>query len=196
MREFIKMVLVLTVLTALSGGLLAGLKAKTEDRIELQVLNFVKKPVLKELFADAENDMVADRFTIIREEEELTVFPVKRSGSYQEVAFSASGKGYGGDVGIMVGVNISSDKISGVRVTTHSETPGIGARAKSNPELLMPEFVGLPMDKTFTVKTAGGEIDAISGATITSKAVCGGVTAAGKIYQQHKDEIKAQLKAL
>ena len=49
------------------------------------------------------------------------------------VAFESSGKGFGGDIGIMVGVNTADDRIIGVGVTTHSETPGVGAKAKTDP---------------------------------------------------------------
>ncbi|MFP4040096.1 MAG: RnfABCDGE type electron transport complex subunit G [Desulfosudaceae bacterium] len=196
MRELIKMVVVLTVLTAVSGGLLAGLRAKTQDRIEMQELQFVSAPVLEELFGDADNDMIEDRFELTYQDEEVTVFPIKIDGEYRKVAFSSAGGGYGGDVGVMVGVDISNDTITGVRVTTHSETPGIGAKVKSNPELIMPKFEGLEVDQQFKVKSAGGEIDAISGATVTSEGVCSGVTRAGDFYSRMKDRIKEQLNSL
>ena len=196
MRELIKMVVVLTVLTAVSGGLLAGLRAATKDKIEMQVLQFVSGPVLEDLFGDAENDMIGDRFEVTYQGEPVTIFPIKINGEYQKVAFESAGGGYGGDVGVMVGVDIGSDKITGVRVTTHSETPGIGARAKSNPELLMPEFRGREVAQSFAVKSAGGQINAISGATVTSKGVCAGVSQAGKFYGQMETEIKEKLNSL
>ncbi|MFO8047507.1 MAG: RnfABCDGE type electron transport complex subunit G [Desulfosudaceae bacterium] len=196
MRELIKMVVVLTVLTAVSGGLLAGLRAKTQDRIEMQELQFVSGPVLEDLFGEADNNMIEDRFELTHQDEEVTVFPIKSDGEYQKVAFSAAGGGYGGDIGVMVGVDISNDTITGVRVTTHSETPGIGSRAKSNPELIMPKFEGLEAGRQFKVKSAGGQIDAISGATVTSKGICSGVTRAGDFYSQNKARIKEQLNSL
>ena len=48
MREMIKMVVVLTVLCCLSGGLLASLRDSTKDRIENQQLEFVKGPAMKD----------------------------------------------------------------------------------------------------------------------------------------------------
>lgn len=196
MRELIKMVVVLTVLTAVSGGLLAGVRAATKDRIELQVLNFVQGPVLKQLFKKASNDMIADRFTVLDGESEVTIFPVKEDGKLRYVAFSAMGKGgFGGDVGLMVGVDVATGTIAGAGVTTHSETPGIGSRAKSEPDLVN-RFVGLPVTQEFKVKSAGGQIDAISGATVTSGAVCNAATSAGQLYGRLESEIKNKVGSL
>lgn len=196
MRELIKMVLVLTVLTGVAGGLLAGVHGATKDRIELQVLNFVQGPVLEQLFAKASNDMVAQRFSFGEGKEKVMLFPVAVDGEIKYVALSANGKGgYGGDVGLMVGVEVETGNIAGVGVTTHSETPGFGSKAKDEPDLTN-RFVGLPLEQEFTVKGEGGQIDAISGATFTSKAVCAGVTSAGKTYERLKSEIQDKLKSL
>jgi Na+-translocating ferredoxin:NAD+ oxidoreductase RnfG subunit len=51
MREMIKMLLVLTILATLSGGLLAAIYDRTEDKIANQVLKFVKGPALLKIFA-------------------------------------------------------------------------------------------------------------------------------------------------
>jgi electron transport complex protein RnfG len=109
------------------------------------------------------------------------------------VAFESAGKGFGGDLGLMVGVNLNDDKIVGVGVTTHSETPGVGSRAQTTPSFTA-QFKGLEAEEQFQVKTDGGQIDALSGATVTSRGVCAGVTEAGKIYERLKPKIAEQLK--
>ncbi|MDY6904386.1 MAG: RnfABCDGE type electron transport complex subunit G [Thermodesulfobacteriota bacterium] len=195
MRELIKMVVVLTVLTAVSGGLLAGVRAATKDRIELQVLTLVKGPVLKDIFKDASNDFIADRFTVTHNGEEITLFPAVIEGKVQQVALSASGGGFGGDLGLMVAVDIDTGKITGAGVTTHSETPGIGSRAKSEPDLTQ-RFVGLSVNETFKVKKDGGQIAAISGATVTSRGVCAAATNAGQIYSALEGDIKSKIESL
>lgn len=189
MRELINMVVVLTVLTAVSGGLLAGVRDATKERIELQVLNFVQGPVLKQLFKKASNDMIADRFSLQDGKEAVTLFPVAIEGKVRYVAFTASGKGFGGDVGLMVGVDIETGAITSAGVTTHNETPGIGSRAKSEPDLVN-RLAGLPVAQEFKVKNDGGQIDAISGATVTSRGVCAAATNAGQLYGRLEFEIK------
>jgi len=192
MRELIKMVLVLTILSAASGGLLAAIKNGTVEDIEYQQLKFLKAPAVKEIFEGVENDPITDKIKIKDGEKEITFFPGVFGGEKNSVCFETYGKGYGGDVGLMVGVNLENDTIIGVRVTTHSETPGLGARAKESPDLVE-QFPNLPIVSTFKVKGAGGQIDALTGATITSGAVCSAATDAGKLYSKLKDQIKASI---
>ena len=147
------------------------------------------------MFKNATNDMIADRFNIGEGKDAVTFFPAKVDGKVKYVAVSGTGKGFGGDLGLMVGVDVETDKITGVGVTTHSETPGIGARAKTEPDLAS-HFVGLPVKETFKVKKDGGQIDAIGGATVTSRGVCMAATDAGEIYARLEPEIKSKIKSL
>lgn len=81
--------------------------------------------------------------------------------------------GFNGKVTVMVG--ISSGKVTGISVISHTETPGLGAVAAADSakgDAFRSQFAG---GDEFTV---GGNVDAISGATITSKAVTTGVNAA------------------
>lgn len=193
MRELIKMVVVLTVLAAFSGGLLAGLRNGTAAQIEKQQLEFVKGPAIKKILEGASNDPIADRFKISDGDVEKSFFVGKFDGKADTVAFETTGKGYGGDVGLMVAVNLDTDKISGVEVTTHSETPGLGAMAKDDPAFVS-QFKGLSVTKPVKVTNDGGQVNAISGATITSRAVCAAATDAGNIYQKLKPQISEKLK--
>jgi electron transport complex protein RnfG len=193
MRELIKMVVVLTVLSAFSGGLLASLRDGTKDRIEYQQLKFVKGPAILDIFKGATNNPIVDRFKIKDGEVERSFFIGKFDGKPDEVAFESYGKGFGGDIGLMVGVNPSTDKIVGVGVTTMSETPGVGSRAKTDPDFVA-QFAGKPMIETFKVKADGGQVDALSGATVTSRGVSAGLTDAGSIYKRLKPKITEKLK--
>ncbi|MBU0987423.1 MAG: RnfABCDGE type electron transport complex subunit G [Proteobacteria bacterium] len=193
MREMIKMVVVLTVLSAFSGGLLAGLRSSTAAQIENQKLQFVKGPAIKEILEGASNDPIADRFKIKDGKTEISFFVGKFDGKASTVAFESFGKGFGGDIGLMVGVNLADDAIIGVGVTTHSETPGLGARAKEDAKFTS-QFKGLSMAVPIKVTTDGGKVNALSGATITSRAVCAAASDAGKTYQQLKPQIAEKLK--
>ncbi len=194
MREMITMVVVLTVLSTFSGGMLASLKNATAARIEVQQLKFVKGPAIKIILKGASNDPIADRFTIKDGDTERKFFVGKFDGKANTVAFESYGKGYGGDVGLMVGVNIEDDTIVGVGVTTHMETPGLGATAKDNPDFTS-QFEGLPIKEPLKVTKDGGKVNALSGATITSQAVCVAATGAGSIYQKLKPQLVEKLKA-
>ena len=193
MRELIKMVVVLTVLSAFSGGLLASLRNNTQERIEYQQLKFVKGPALLEIFKGASNNPILDRFKLKDGDIERSFFVGKFDGKTDTVAFESSGKGFGGDIGLMVGVNLNTDKILGVGVTTMSETPGVGSRAKTDPDFVA-QFKGRPLEQTFKVKADGGQVDALSGATVTSRGVSAGLTEAGLIYKRLKPELEKKLK--
>ena len=193
MREMIKMVVVLTILSSFSGGLLAAVRNSTKDQIELQQLTFVKGPAIKGILEGASNDPIVDRFKIEHEGVTANFYVGVFDGEAKRVAFESAGKGFGGDIGLMVGVDIEDDKIIGVGVTTHSETPGIGSKAKTDPSFTG-QFEGMALMDTFQVKTDGGQVDAITGATITSRGVAVGVTQAGVMYKNLKPQIEAKLK--
>jgi electron transport complex protein RnfG len=190
MGEMIKMVVVLTILSSLSGGVLAYVKEGTREQIEMQVLQLVKGPAIKAIFKDASNDPVADRFSIEEDGQKYDMFVAKVDGK-DMVAFETFGKGYGGDIGLVVAFDVADDKIYGVGVTTLSETAGLGSKAKEDPKFAA-QFAGLDAERPIEV---GNPINALSGATITSQAVCSAATDAGDIYQKLKPQIQEQLKA-
>lgn len=192
MREMIQMVVVLVVLGSVSGGLLAAVRNGTQAQIENQQLQFVKGPAIASIMEGAANDPIADRFKITAGETEKSVFVGKFDGQPKAIAIETYGKGYGGDVGLMVGIDVEKGTLLGVGVTTHAETPGMGAKAKTDPGFAA-QFKGLPVQDAYQVTNDGGQINVISGATITSRAVCAAATEAVRIYQEKKPELESQL---
>ena len=194
MREIIKMVVVLTILSCFSGGLLAYINTATEERIENQVLEFVKGPAVRSIFADATNDPIADRIQVKDGDIERTFFVAVIDGEPRAVAFETFGKGgYGGDVGLMVGIDVKEDKLIGAGVTTHAETPGMGAKTKTDPSFVA-QFQDLAVNEPIKVTNDGGTINVISGATMTSRAVSSAATEAAQIFQQLKPQITEKIK--
>jgi electron transport complex protein RnfG len=194
MGEMIKMVVVLTILSSFSGGVLATLKENTKEKIENQELNLVKGPAVRQILEGASNDPVADRVKMTVGESEKTLFIGVFDGKANTVAFETTGKGYGDKFGLIVAVNTDEDKLVGVGVTTHKETPGLGGNAKDDPNWAA-QFKGLPVDQPVAVTNDGGSISAISGATITSRAVCEATTQALKLYTEIKPQLLEEIKA-
>ena len=86
--------------------------------------------------------------------------------------------GFDNTITMMVGV-AKDGKVLGISIVSHTETAGLGAVAAAGTpagEAFRNEFVGA--SGSVSVTKDGGEIDAITGATITSRAVCAGVNAA------------------
>lgn len=85
-------------------------------------------------------------------------------------------KGYGGDISVMTGID-SDGKVTGVNILSHAETAGLGANATG--EKFRNQFIGLISGITVSKDKAGeNSIDALTGATITSRAVVNAVNAA------------------
>ena len=193
MREMINMIVVLTVLSALSGGLLASVRSGTMEKIENQQLEFVKGPAIREILKGCTNDPVVDRFKIKDGDIERSFFVGIFDGKPDVVVFEVTGTGFADDFGLMLGVNINNDKLTGIGVTTHKETPGLGANAKEDPSFAA-QFKGVSIDNSAKVTNDGGDINAISGATITSRAVCAAATKGFGIYKLLKPEIEKNIK--
>ncbi|MBW1805601.1 MAG: RnfABCDGE type electron transport complex subunit G [Deltaproteobacteria bacterium] len=194
MREMIKLFVVVALFSAVAGGLLATVRNATQDQIENQQLIFVKGPTVARIMEGCSNNPLEDRFKISDGEREIAFFVAEFDGKRNTIAFETFGKGFGGDVGVMVAVNLESDEIVGIGVTTHSETPGLGSRAKSD-LTFSAQFKGMSIKEPFKVKPDGGKIDALSGATVTSRGVCAAVSDSSEIYKRLKDKILKQVKA-
>ncbi len=98
------------------------------------------------------------------------------------VVQSTSTEGYGGDIVLYLGVTLDGT-LNGISLLEISETPGLGMRAQ---EVLAPQFRGKQVSQFTYTKTGGGsdsEIDAISGATITTEAVTNAVNGGLKVAE-------------
>ena len=101
---------------------------------------------------------------------------------------SKSGKGFGGNLVAMVGLD-AEGSISGYQILETAETPGLGAKAgewfqKGNKG----DVIGKNPEGGLKVKKDGGEVDAISGSTITSRAFCEIINNAYAIFQKGGNE--------
>lgn len=189
MMEILRMVVVLSVITGLSGLILSTIKVVTEPIIEEQVLVNVQGPALKQVLLQATNDPIADRkpLELPGSEQTVLVFPALKDGKLQAVAIEGSGPGYGGDVNVIVGFDVRADQVLGISVTTHKETPGLGTRIQEN--AFTRQFRSKDPAKA-VLKKDGGDIDAISGVTVSSVAVTEAVKQASGWYAALKDTIK------
>ena len=166
MNKIIRLVLTLFLITAVVAAALAGVNAITKAAI---AANQEKKT------QDAMSVVLPDAGDL--QKVELTgdtgiVSEVYTDG--ENYAVKVQPGGFEGESTMMVG--ISQGKVSGISVISHTETPGLGAVAaaqNAKGEAFRGQFVGQSGELA-----VGNQIDAMSGATITSKAVVTGVNAA------------------
>ncbi len=193
MGEMIKMVVVLTILSIVSGGGLAKLEGITNPLFENNVMKFEKGPAIRAMLADAENDPVSDRFKIMDGETERNVFIGVFNGKANTGVMEAVASGYAGPVGLVVGINMDDQSLAGIAVTISTETAGLGSVAKDDPTWAA-QFKGKSIEKPILVTSDGGDISAIGGATITSRAVCKGTTQAIESYNKLKPQLMEKIK--
>ncbi len=104
------------------------------------------------------------------------------SGNQVGYVFTAGAKGYGGTVAVMVGLD-NEGVITGIEILSHAETPGLGANA------VKPDFKNRFMGKSGTltvdkVSNDGQNVQAITAATITSKAVTAAVNSVTAAFEE------------
>jgi electron transport complex protein RnfG len=143
MNKTAKMVIVLTVITALSGAILATWDGFTKPMIayhQLQALKAAISDVLPSYDNYEEKDINGNK-----------VYIGKIDGSIQPVgiAFKVDGSGFQGNISIMVGVDPNFVSITGIKILGQIETPGLGTKIvvdpsnKANPFWFPEQFGGV-----------------------------------------------------
>jgi electron transport complex protein RnfG len=101
-------------------------------------------------------------------------------------------EGYSGDIALLIGI-AADGIVTGVRVTRHKETPGLGdyIEPAKSPWILQfaGKFYDTDHDSRWKVKKDGGEFDSRAGATITPRAIVKAVREALKYFQLHREEL-------
>lgn len=173
-NEFVKLSGILCIITLTAALLLAGVNGLTEKKIA-EASNRASQDAMKSIFTDADGfDKLTD-----------TIYEGKKNGETVGYCVTVSANGFGGKIKMIVGLT-PEDKIEGIEILEHSETPGLGAKSTSA------EFENQFRGKKSALSVVKGktdsedEVSAITGATITSRAVANGVRAAS-------DELKKAL---
>ncbi len=191
MNKIIKNTIILTVITLVSGLLLGLAYEVTKDPIAQSEEN-AKREAWQAVFPDADEDafeetdvdadvaeQVIDDLGIDATIDEVCTVD---GGDTGYVITATDSEGYGGDIQVVVGIT-ADGTVSGISFLSISETAGLGMNAQN--ESFYGQYVGVQTDNFYVSKDGGeGEpIDAISGATITSRAVTGAVNAALGYFQ-------------
>lgn len=195
MKNIMKNTAILTVITLVAGVLLGLVYGITKDPIALakeKAKNEAYQTVMKEADTfDAEVVLEADKVSKLLDKKGITgcivdeVVAAKANDEIIGYIFTVTtSEGYGGNIQISVGITNDST-VTGIEILSIGETAGLGMNADT------PEFKKQYADKkvdAFVVTKTGAasenEIDAISGATITSNAVTNAVNTAVACFQE------------
>ena len=160
---FLRIAGVLTLICSVVALMLAAVNAVTKNRIE-ENTNNEKLRAVSRIFGEVDE-------VIPVEGTDPEILLVVKDGATPGYCVSVLPQGYGGEIDMLVGV-CPDRSVKGVEIISMSETPGVGSRVKSD-ENFLPQFAG----KSGPFEPGNGA-DAISGASISSRAVMDGVNAA------------------
>ena len=176
------MLLVLTGVTAISVALLAYVNELTKEPIAAANAKTLSDAV-KAVVPGFDNDPIAEKKMQEVNGVEYAVYPATKSGEFIGAAVETSAMGFGGDLRVLVGFDAQGNIID-YSLLSHAETPGLGSKAsdwfkKGNKG----DITGKnPGSAPLTVSKDGGEIDAITASTITSRAFLNAVNTAYAAY--------------
>ncbi|MEG0948536.1 MAG: RnfABCDGE type electron transport complex subunit G [Bacteroidales bacterium] len=185
--SFKNMVLILTGITCLSGAILGGVNEITTEPIKVAKLA-KQENAIKLVAPEYDNNPIADQWkTTLPDGTEAIIFPAKKNGELVGAAVQAMTKnGFGGPITLMVGFD-KDGNVHEYSVLSHTETPGLGSKMptwfheKGN-------IIGKnPGKNKLTVSKDGGEVDAITAATISSRAFLDAVANAYNAFTNSQD---------
>lgn len=188
MKELVRLIVVLTLISAGAGLMLALTYAATKDPIE-KARQDETRLAIREVLPDCDNQ--PDQ--TVHTNGAWRFFVARRADTYVGAAVeSRSEKGYGGPIVVMIGFN-ADGTIRQVKVIAQNETPGLGSKV-ADPRFLATRFAREGQDPAkvrWAVKKDGGDIDGITGATISSRAVTEAVRRAVAAYGEAAAAIAA-----
>lgn len=178
--------LVICLVVALALGFVNGITADKIAALQEQA----KQESLQAVFPDAtfnEVEIGDEQLAVATEYgvELMYIYEVADGSGY---AIEVGPSGFSGTIDMIVGIN-ADGSVAGISVISNTETAGIGTNVCSdkpnrNGVGVLSQFIGLTAtaDNPFTVNSGSNRVDAISGATVTTKAITTGVNAASVIF--------------
>jgi electron transport complex protein RnfG len=161
-------------------------------------LNRVLAPELRDRDMVTVRLPVTDR-ALLGSADPVDVFVMSAGGDVVAIVFaSVAPQGYNAPIRLLVGVS-PEGVVTGVRAVAHRETPGLGDRIEIARSRWIERFdgtsLGMPPRELWAVAKDDGTFDALTGATVTSRAVVNAVRDTLLYFEQHRDEIFARAAA-
>lgn len=173
------MVLVLSTITLIAAAAVGGVYMLTKEPIATAKA-LKTSSAIADVLPEFDNDPAAEAQTCQIDGTDVQVYPAKMGGQTVGYAIETfSGNGFAGKVGLMVGFD-KKGKIRKISVLEQKETPGLGDKILPEKSDFSVQFEGSdPATMKLAVKKDGGDVDAITASTITSRAY---VEAVAKAY--------------
>jgi len=183
--SLLNMVLGLGGVALIASAMLGGVYAVTKEPIELAKAKKLKQAI-QLVTPEFNNDPATEVYKLpVENNDSLICYPVRKEGQLLATAIKTySDNGFSGRFYIMVGLD-KDGKIINTAVLEHSETPGLGDKMDKKKSDWSDQFNGKdPANYKLKVSKDGGDVDAITAATISSRAFCEAVQLAFNIYEK------------
>ena len=178
--SFRNMTLCLLAICLVCSSLLAGVYALTKEPIE-NAEKVKNEKAIKAVLPEGASSFDNEAVFSFEGKDYKSVVARDEKGNFVGCAIDVAPVGFGGPINIKVGFN-AEGLIWNTMVLSQSETPGLGAKCVES--AFANQFQQFdPMQKTLKVKKEGGDVDAITASTITSKAYAEGLATAVKVFQ-------------
>ena len=178
------MIITLLVITLIASLLLGFVYNSTKIPIEQAKAQKVNDAI-KSVLPAFDNQPSADAQTLSLDGGELTIYRATRGGESVGTAIKTFSKnGFGGNIELMVGF-LPDSSIHRIAVVGHNETPGLGDKIDPSKSNFCVQFEGKHPDRfNISVRKDGGDVDAITASTISSRAYCDAVQRAYAALQK------------
>ncbi len=189
---FFTMTLTLFIVSAISAGILAFIYKLTKGPIEEAELK-KQKEALQQVLPEFDNNPIAESDTIASDipgdNFNLVIFPAYKDGKLVGIAIKTfTLKGFSGRFDVMVGF-LPDGTIYNSMVLSHAETPGLGDKIDPAKSDFPEQFRGKnPATFKLKVEKDGGDVEAITAATISSRAYCDALQRAYNFFLKVKDK--------
>ena len=178
--SFKNMTICLFAICIVCSGLLAGVYALTKEPIDAAA-RAKNEAAIKEVLPEAAVTIEEERTVDFEGASYAYNLAYDEVGNVVGCAINVAPVGFGGPIAIKVGFDING-VICNTKVLSQAETPGLGAKCVE--PSFSDQFKGWnPAEKKLSVKKDGGDVDAITASTITSRAYADGLLLATKVFQ-------------
>jgi electron transport complex protein RnfG len=168
---FGNMVLTLFLVTLVSSAALGLIYDLTRKPIEDALLN-KRTMAFNIVLPEFDNEPLKDMYKVAADKDTFNFYPGRKSGETVGIAIETTSQGYGGEIKLIVGF-LPDGTINEVAVLEHKETAGLGDKMIKSKSDWSTQFEGKnPEQFKLSVTKDGGDVDAITASTITSRAYC------------------------
>ena len=180
--SFLNMVLTLFLVTLIASAALGYVYELTKDPIA-QAKMSKKTEAIKQVVPEFNNIPSDEGFSVFADGDSLKFYPAKKDGELVGTAIETfTNNGFSGNIKLMVGL-LPDGSIYDIAVIERKETPGLGDKMEKKKSNFSEQFKGKNPDN-FKIKVTkdGGDVDAITASTISSRAYCDAVLRAYNNY--------------